>query len=444
MNQKDLTKGPVLQSMLFFALPMIFGNLLQQGYNIADTWLAGNFIGKGALAAVGSAFALMTFLTSVLLGLCLGGGVVFSRCFGRQDAQGLRESICASFLVTAAAAAALTAGSLFCTDGIIAWMNVPAEITGITRDYLVIIFWGIPAVALYNFFGAYLKAVGNSVMPLVFLGISTLLNIVLDVLFIVVMNQGTAGAAAATVISQYVSGAGIGAYVLAKQQEARNALCHFVVIKSRLKEIANYSGLTCRRQSVINLGIRSIHRLVSGFGTDAMAAFAAAVKIEAFTYMPAQEYANAFSTFIAQNAGAGKKERMRQGIRYAVRTSVCYCMAASLLIWFLAEPLMAVFAGKAETGIISGGVQYLHIVGPFYCGIGCLFLFYGLYRAAGKPGMSVVLTVVSLGTRVALAYTLAAVPAIGVCGIWWSVPIGWGLADAVGAVYYWKCGWMRD
>ena len=106
MNQKDLTKGPVLQSMLFFALPMIFGNLLQQGYNIADTWLAGNFIGKGALAAVGSAFALMTFLTSVLLGLCMGSGVVFSRCFGRQDAQGLRESICASFLVTAAAAAA--------------------------------------------------------------------------------------------------------------------------------------------------------------------------------------------------------------------------------------------------------------------------------------------------------------------------------------------------
>ncbi len=440
MKQKDLTKGPVFQTMFVYALPMICGNILQQGYNIADTWVVGNFIGTGALGAVGSAFALMTFLTSVLLGLCMGSGVVFSRCFGRKDAQGLKCSICASFVLTAAVSFVLTAGSLLLTDYIITWMNIPDAVRDITKDYLELIFWGIPAVALYNFFAAYLKSIGNSVVPLVFLGISTVLNISLDILFVVCLNRGTSGAAAATVIAQYISGIGIGFYVLMKRQEAAAAFLHFRISKSSLGEIAGYSVLTCMQQSVMNLGILMVQGLVNSFGTDIMAAFAAAVKIEAFTYMPAQEYANAFSTFTAQNAGAGSRKRIREGIRCAFMTSAAYCLAASAVIWIFAERLMRLFVRADETAIIKEGVRYLHIVGPFYCGIGCLFLFYALYRAAGRPGMSVVLTAVSLGTRVGLSYMLAAVWTAGVCGIWWSIPIGWGLADLTGAVYYKKSG----
>ncbi|MDE5891665.1 MAG: MATE family efflux transporter, partial [Acetatifactor sp.] len=153
-------------------------------------------------------------------------------------------------------------------------------------------------------------------------------------------------------------------------------------------------------------------------------------------YMPAQEYGNAFSTFIAQNMGAGKPERIRKGVRYGVLTTVTYCLLVSLILWFLAKPLMLIFIDAGEAAILAEGVRYLHTVGPFYCGIGCLFLFYGLYRAIGKPGISVVLTIISLGTRVALAYTLAAVPAIGVVGIWWAIPIGWGLADLFGGLFY--------
>lgn len=433
-NQQDLTKGRVMHTMSLFALPMIFGNLLQQGYNIVDTWVVGHMVGPDALAAVGAAFALMTFLTSVLLGLCIGSGTVFSLCFGRQDLKELQDSICASFLLLAAVAAALTALSLLGVDALVRWMQIPQEITRMTRDYLVLVFWGIPAVAAYNFFAAYLKAVGNSFIPLVFLGVSTVSNILLDLLFVAVFSWGTHGAAFATVISQYLAALGIGLFVLAGEPTMRRAFRRFQVQKGCLATIASYSVLTCMQQSVMNLGILLVQGLVNSFGTVVMAAFAAAVKIEAFAYMPAQEYANAFSTFIAQNKGAGQQKRVSCGIRCAVFTVLCYCLAVSLLIWVLAEPMMLIFIKAAQTAILLEGIRYLRIVAPFYCGIGCLFLFYGLYRALGKPSMSVVLTVISLGTRVVLAYALA--PAVGAAGIWWAIPIGWGLADLTGLLYY--------
>ena len=173
------------------------------------------------------------------------------------------------------------------------------------------------------------------------------------------------------------------------------------------------------------------------FGTVVMAAFAAAVKIDSFAYMPVQDFGNAFSTFIAQNYGAGKKDRIKAGIRSAVIVSVAFCIMISLAVCIFARPLMLIFVQPHETQILAVGVQYLHIEGAFYIGIGYLFLFYGYYRAVRRPGMSVVLTVISLGTRVALAYLLSST-ALGVTGIWWSVPIGWALADMAGWLYYIK------
>ena len=438
MGQKDLTRGAVFPTMCLFALPMILGNLLQQCYNVVDTWVVGRCVSFAALGAVGSAFALMTFLTSILLGLCMGSGVVFSLCFGTRDEQRLENGVCASFLLTAAVTALLTALSLLGADAIVVWMIIPAEIAEMTRDYLVLVFWGIPAIALYNFFAAYLKALGNSVVPLAFLGVSTVLNIALDLLLVAVYPFGAAGAAAATVIAQYVSGVGIGFYTLARDVRLRQALRRFRVRRASLREITSYSLLTCMQQSVMNLGILMVQGLVNSFGTGVMAAFAAGVKIDAFAYMPVQEYGNAFSTFIAQNMGAKQAERIKQGVRCGVATVVSYCAAVSLILWFLAKPLILIFIDSGETAVVAEGVRYLHTVGPFYCGIGCLFLLYGLYRALGKPGISVVLTVISLGTRVALSYVLAPLPEIGVVGIWWSIPIGWALADLTGFLCYLK------
>ena len=432
--KRDLTQGPVMRSMLLFAVPMILGNLLQQCYNIADTLIVGQFLGKNALAAVGSSFTLMTFLTSILLGLCMGSGALFSIRFGQRDEAGLREAVCASFVLITSAALLLSGAAFACLDFLRVFLRVPAEVWGFMREYLSVIFCGIAATFLYNYFASLLRALGNSVVPLIFLAVSTVLNIALDLWFVLGLKRGVTGAAEATVIAQYVSGIGIAVYTWFRCPQFRTG--PRAISWSCVREIASFSILTCVQQSVMNLGILMVQGLVNSFGATVMAAFAAAVKIDAFAYMPVQDFGNAFSTFIAQNYGAQEEARIRAGLKGAVGASMLFCVAVSALVCCFAHPLMAMFVGEGEAEIILEGIRYLRIEGAFYCGIGCLFLLYGLYRALGKPGMSVILTVISLGTRVALAYILSAIPAIGVIGIWWSVPIGWALADVVGILYY--------
>lgn len=432
---RDLTKGPVLRTMLRFSLPMILGNLLQQCYNLADTWVVGRFLGSNALAAVGSSFTLMTFLTSILLGLCMGSGAVFSIRFGQKDTRALQESVRTSFLLISVLTVILNVLAFVCLDGIRIFLQVPDAVWGLMRDYLKIIFCGIAATFLYNFFASYLRAVGNSVVPLWFLAVSAVLNIGLDLWFVIGLSRGVGGAAEATVLSQYIAGVGIMVYAVLRCPELR-AKEKFRLRRRSLREIADYSVLTCVQQSVMNLGILMVQGLVNSFGAPIMAAFAAAVKTDAFAYMPVQDFGNAFSTFTAQNYGAGEKERLRKGLKDALAASVLFSLAVSAVVVSFARPLMGLFVDSAETQIIAEGVRYLRIEGAFYFGIGILFLLYGLYRAVGRPGMSVVLTVLSLGTRVVLAYALSALPALGVVGIWWSVPIGWALADIVGILYY--------
>ncbi len=431
----DLTRGPVMRSMLLFAVPMILGDLLQQCYNVADTLIVGRFVGTGALAAVGSSYSLMTFLTSILLGLCMGSGALFSIRFGRRDAAGLRESLASSFVLIAAVTVLLTAAAFGCLDLIQPFLQVPDEVWGMMRAYLAVIFAGIPAIFLYNYFASFLRAVGDSVVPLAFLALSALLNIALDLWFVLGLGRGVAGAAEATVIAQYVSGVGILLYALARRSEFRGLGRHVRIRAACLREVASYSFLTCIQQSVMNLGILMVQGLVNSFGATVMAAFAAAVKIDSFAYLPVQDFGNAFSTYIAQNYGAKQPQRIRAGLKGAALASMGFGAVLSALVWLFAAPLMGLFVDPGEAAVIAAGVRYLRIEGAFYYGIGCLFLLYGLYRALGRPGMSVVLTVISLGTRVALAYLLSATP-LGVTGIWWAVPIGWALADAAGVGYY--------
>ena len=432
----DLSKGPVVKSMLLFAIPMILGDLLQQCYNIADTLIVGRCLGEKALAAVGSSFTLMTFITSIILGLCMGSSALFSIRFGQKDENGLKEDICASFIFIAAVTVLLNMVAYASLGGLRVFLRVPDEVWGEMREYLFVIFMGIPAVFLYNYFASYLRAIGNSVIPLVFLAVSSLLNIILDLWFVIGFKMGVAGAAQATVVAQYLSGLGIMLYTLICYKRVHAIWKISCLKKERISEIVSFSMLTCIQQSVMNLGILMVQGLVNSFGTVVMAAFAAAVKIDAFAYMPVQDFGNAFSTFIAQNYGAKEKQRIQHGLKAAVRISAIFCIVISTFVFLFAKPLMMIFVDAGETHIIMEGVRYLRIEGAFYIGIGWLFLLYGLYRALGKPGMSVVLTIFSLGTRVVLAYILSAIPQIGVTGIWWSVPIGWALADIIGFLYY--------
>lgn len=431
---RDLTHGSITKGLLLFALPMIAGNLLQQLYNIADTLIVGQALGRNALAAVGSAYTLMVFLTSIFLGLSMGAGALFSICLGRGEKKALRAAVAHAFALIGAVTLVLNLSVYLLADPILRFLQIPHELYSSMRDYLLIIFGGLAATFLYNFFACLLRAVGNSVVPLWFLGISALLNIGLDLLFVPVLHFGVAGAAAATVIAQYVSGGGLTLYTILRCRELlpRREDLHF---NGRiLRELADLSLLTCAQQSAMNFGILLVQRLVDSFGPVIMAAFAAAVKIDSFAYLPVQDFGNAFSTFAAQNYGAGQTERLRQGFRTATAVSAAFSCAISAMVVLFARPLMRIFVQAGETEVLAAGVRYLRIEGAFYAGIGCLFLLYGFYRAVQRPGMSVVLTVISLGTRVALAYALAG--PVGEAGIWAAIPIGWFLADFVGYGYY--------
>ena len=429
----DLTEGKISRSLLLFALPMMAGNLLQQFYNIADTLIVGRVLGSNALAAVGSAYTLMTFLTSIFLGLSMGSGALFSIYKGKNDQDSLRSAIVHAFARIMAVTVLLNVLVYIGIDPILHFLRVPDEVWDGMKAYLLVIFAGIIATSLYNYFSCLLRALGNSTIPLVFLAVSAVLNIGLDLLFVAVLPWGIRGAALATVIAQYVSGIGITLYVLLKCRDLLPSGKDLHFNRQILDEIGNLSSITCIQQSVMNFGILMVQGLVNSFGPVIMAAFAAAVKIDTFAYLPVQDFGNAYSTFIAQNYGAGKKERIRRGTKESFLISFLFCIVISAVVCIFAAPLMRIFVSAKETAVIASGVRYLRIEGAFYCGIGCLFLLYGYYRAVKKPGMSVILTVISLGTRVALAYILSAY--IGETGIWIAIPIGWVFADITGLAY---------
>ncbi len=435
--QIDLLQGNITRSILAFSAPMMAGNLLQQLYNIADTLIVGRFLGPEALAAVGSSFTLIVFLTSVILGLCMGSGTLLSMFWGAKRFDFFQHAQAFSLLFIGSLTLLMTVGALIFTDPIMCLLRIPLEIFAETKSYLRIIFCGMPFVFLFNYFAAALRAIGNSATPLCFLGIASILNIGLDFLFILSFDMGIPGAAFATVSAQAVSALGLSLRCLWRQPCLRLKKRHFSLCGSVWKKAVHFSLLTAMQQSIMNFGILLIQGLVNSFGVAVMAAFAAAVKIDAFAYMPVQDFGNAFSTFIAQNFGAGDHNRIQKGIRSALLVSMAFCIVISLLVCLFARPLMSIFIQPSETEILSIGVTYLRIEGGFYCGIGCLFLLYGFYRGIGQPEISILLTIISLGTRVALAYCLAPT-AMGLLGIWWAIPIGWGLADLAGILFYRK------
>ena len=436
---RDLTQGSIPKGLLWFAFPLICGNLFQQLYNLTDTWIVGRFIGEGALGAVGSSYTLLTFLTSILLGLCMGSAAYFSIQFGRGDMARLRQGIFQAFVLIGGLTLVLNVAVYLLLGGFLWLLRIPAEVAGLTRAYLLWIFGGIAATFLYNFFANLLRAVGDSATPLAFLGVSVGLNIGLDVLFVVPLHLGVMGAALATVIAQYASGLGLMAWAWKKYPALRVRREDMVWERRSLSNVFSLSFFTCLQQSVMNFGILLVQGLVNSFGTAVMAAFAVAVKIDTVAYMPVQDFGNAFSTFVAQNYGAGKRDRIRAGVKWAAACVVLFCLAVGGAVCLLAPRLLAFFAGAEAAEVIAIGTGYLRIEGSCYLGIGVLFLLYGYFRAVNRPAVSLVLTICSLGTRVALAYALSALPALGVTGIWLSIPIGWFFADTVGIVL-----WRRE
>mgnify|MGYP002612643182 FL=1 len=294
-QERDLTKGAIVKSLWLFALPLMLGNVLQQFYNLVDTWVVGRYLGKRALAAVGASYTLMTFLTSVVIGLCLGAGAFFSMAYGRREKETFRNGIFMSFTAIGSLSIVLTILLYGFVRPLTYLLQVPAETVEDMVTYLIYVFAGFFAIFLYNYFASVLRSIGNSVLPLVFLGISVALNIGLDLLFVVTFSFGITGAAVATVISQYIAGIGLMLYFLFRYSDLCPAKKDFTWEKKNFRQILSLSGFTCLQQSVMNFGILMIQGLVNSFGTTIMAAFSVAVKIDTIAYMPVQDFGNAFS-----------------------------------------------------------------------------------------------------------------------------------------------------
>ena len=428
----NLTRGPIIRSMLLFTLPLTLGNLLQQLYNITDSAIVGRFVGSDALAAVGSAYSLMTFVTSVIIGLCLGSTALFSLYYGKGDLKRFRLTFTASGLIIALTSAVLMLACLIWNRPIVRLLNTPGEIEDMLASYLFIIYLGLPATFISNFLSAVLRSIGESRVPLVYYAISVVLNIFLDLFYVLVLDQGVEGAAIATVISQYVSAVLLLVHTAVRYRHLWPTRQELRVSRSDASDVVRYSFITCLQQSVMNFGILMVQGLVNSFGIAVMAAFAAGVKIDSFAYLPVQDFGNAYSVFVSQNRGAGEDGRIRRGTRGALAVTCLFALVLSLLVNIFARPLFSLFLDSSEAGIMAIGVGYLRLEGSFYIGIAILFLLYGHFRAIGKPSISLILTLFSLGTRVALSYALA--PSLGYQMIWISVPIGWALADLVGAL----------
>lgn len=436
--KRSLTEGSVWGNLILFSLPMIAGNMLQQVYSLVDTLIVGRFLGAGALAAVGSSYTLMVFLTSIVIGLCMGSGAYFSMDFGANDREKLEEDIYLSFTFIASVTLALYLIIYPGMNIILKLLKTPQEIYGVAHEYVMVVFVGMVFVFIYNFFAFLLRATGDSMTPLIFLGASSAVNIVLDLYFVIKLEMGVAGAAWATVIAQTVSGIGIMRVALKRMPEARTAFKKRPGSKVRLVKIIRNDLATGVQQSIMNFGILMIQGSVNSFGTVVMAAFAAAVKIDTLAYMPTQEFGNAYSLFISQNAGAGQKNRIIKGSRAASLTAGVFSVIISIGVCIWARELMCIFVDASETAIINEGMRYLRIEGASYIGIGILFMWYGHFRGIGRPEISLVLTVISLGTRVVLAYALAPNTPLGVTAIWLAIPIGWVLADIAGLAFYKK------
>ena len=339
-----------------------------------------------------------------------------------------------SFLSIGLLSLLITAAAIAFQDPIISILQVPDDVKKDMADYLSIIFIGLPALFIYNFYASAERSVGNSRSPLLFMALSALLNVALDLVFVISFGWGVWGAAAATVISQYAAALGIALLAIIRHPTLRFSIRDMRIEKPLLSELLSLSVLTSLQQSIMNLGILCVQGIVNGFGSGTMAAFAAGVKIDSLAYMPLQEFGNAFSTFVSQNGGAGRKDRIMAGMKMAFLLVSGFALVISAVIFLTPGPLMSIFIDPGETELINEGITYLRIEGSFYILIGYLFLFYGIFRALKAPMLSLVLTIISLGLRVLLAAILSATP-LKATGIWLSIPIGWAIADAAGLLF---------
>lgn len=439
-TMKDLTEGNEARLLVSFSIPMLFGNLFQQLYNMVDSVVVGNWVGKEALAAVGASFPVIFLLLSLFMGLSMGANILISQFHGARDSERVRLSIETNYLFTFWAGLVLTAVGFFGAEPIMMLLQSPPEVLPQAALYLRLYSLGMLFFLGFNTVSGILRGLGDSKNPLWMLAISTVLNIALDLLFVIVFHWGVMGVAVATIISQGVA-LGLALAYLDRTHELlrvdfRKLRFDREIFMSSVR-IGIPSGI---QQSLVALGISTMTGIVNGFGTDAIAGYAAATRIESIASLPAMTIGMALSTFVGQNLGAGKPERVRRGLNAALIFSVSISIAAAAVFHFAGDALVAMF--NSDPGVLEAGAGYLRIIGPFFVVFSVMFMLNGVIRGAGETLIPLASTLVAMWlVRVPTAFALSRL--LGLQGVWFAFPTGWIVGTLVAFVYYRTDRWMK-
>jgi len=430
---KDLSTGHEGKLILKFAIPMLMGNVFQQLYNVVDSVVVGKFIGKEALAAVGTSSPIIFLLVSFIIGITMGFTVVVSQYFGAKDIEKVKRAINTMYIFLFFVSIFISVAGILLSDFIFRMINLSPAIVPQAKLFINIFFAGLVFLFGYNGTSAILRGLGDSRTPLYFLIGSVGLNIVLDLIFVPVFHWGVWGVALATVIAEAAAFVSQIIYLNAYHKVVKFSFHNLTFDRDIFKKSLKIGLPTGFQQTFVAIGMIALYWVVNRFGVDANAAYSVAGRIDSFAGMPAMSFAVALSTFVGQNMGANRPDRVKAGFKATLVMTSGVSLALSAIIVIFARYLMMMFTN--DPAVIEIGQNYLRIIGSFYTLFSVMFVFTGLLRGAGDTLVPMFISLFSLWlVRIPVAYLLSSNPKIGMNGIWWSIPIAWGAGLIV---YYW-------
>ena len=437
---KDLTVGKPESVLCRFCLPLFGSIIFQQLYNIADSFVAGQFIGDNALAAVGNSYEITLIFIAFAFGCNIGCSVIAAQLFGAKRYGDMKTAVYTSLLTSAVVCAVLMAVGLIFCNGLLHLIRTPEEVLADSKLYLEIYIWGLPFVFLYNVATGIFSALGDSRTPFIFLACSSLSNIGVDILFVTAFDMGVAGVAWATFLCQGVSCVLALVVVFRRFRRIKTTEKSHVFSRHHLRSFAAVAVPSTLQQSFISVGNIVIQSVINGFGPAVMAGYSASIKLNNMVITSLTTLGNGISNFTAQNLGAAQYDRIKSGFRAGLKLVFALCVPLALLYEFAGRLLLRIFLDNPSGVAMESGTLFLRIVAPFYFVVAAKLVSDGILRGAGMMKKFMVATFTDLILRVVLAEVLSRT-ALGTTGIWLSWPIGWTVATILSIVFYAKTKW---
>lgn len=432
--QSDMTNGPIAKLLIRFSIPMILGNLIQLSYNALDSIIVGRFVGKNALAAVGTSNPIMTIIVLSISGICIGASVLMSEFFGAGDYQKLRRQVSTVLLFGALFSIIVLFFGLLFTPQLLSLLKVPGDILDDASLYLRIVLVGFPFTYLYNALAAALRSMGNSKTPLYFLVFASGLNAVLDVVFVALWGWGITGAALSTIIAEILSATLCLMFVYRHVHELKVKRHEWRIDKDLLKTTLNYGSVTALQQAAQPIGKLLIQGKMNTLGVDVIAVFNAVSRIDDFAFTPQQSIANGMTVFMAQNRGAKKHDRMQKGFWSGLRLETIYWLLICIAVLTFQKPIMTLFVSANNPHLIEMGMSYLSLMAFFYLWPAFTNGMQGYFRGLGVMTPTLIGTVIQISFRVLFVYLL--VPKLGIRGVAFASMIGWTVMLAYQSITY--------